>query len=117
MGDIITFLPTSAGKNLITHRVIGIGHSSPRYFETMGDANGKADPFTVPARNLVGKVILHTPYWGYATEFLKTPIGFIFAMVIPASILIAVYIISMWRILTRNGRQSKQRVNKEAGNG
>ena len=113
MGDIITFRPTSAGENLITHRVIGIGHSSSLYFETMGDANGKADPFTVPARNLVGKVIFHTPYWGYATEFLKTPLGFIFAVVIPASILIAVYIVSMWRILSRN---SKQRVNEAVGN-
>ncbi len=113
MGDIITFRPTSAGKNLITHRVIGIGHSSPIYFETMGDANDKADPFTVPARNLVGKVIFHTPYWGYVTEFIKTPLGFVFAVVIPTSILIAVYIISVWRILTKN---SKQRVNKAVEN-
>ena len=113
VGDIITFRPVSAGKNLITHRVIAIGHSSPVYFETMGDANGKADSFTVPARNLVGKVIFHTPYWGYVTEFIKTPLGFAFAVVIPASILITVYVISMWRILTRD---SRQRVNEAVGN-
>ena len=111
VGDIITFRPTTNGKTLITHRVIGIGHSSSLYFETKGDANEDPDPFTVPARNLVGKISFHAPYWGYATEFLKTPLGFLFAVVIPGSILIALYIINMWRALTKN---SKQKANEAA---
>jgi signal peptidase len=77
VGDIITFRPTTNGKNLITHRVIGIGQSSSLFFETKGDANEDPDPFTVPARNLVGKISFNAPYWGYVTEFLKTPLGFI----------------------------------------
>ena len=110
VGDIITFHPSTVGENLITHRVIGIGHSSSLYFETMGDANEDPDPFTVPARNLVGKISLHIPYWGYVTEFLKTPIGFILAVVIPGAILIALYIINILRALTGNSKQSADEV-------
>ena len=104
VGDIITFHPVSVGENLITHRVIGIGHSSPLYFETKGDANDDPDSFTVPARNLVGKICFHAPYWGYATEFLKTPIGFMFAVVIPGLVIMTMYIWSVWRELIKNSR-------------
>ncbi|MFC2059966.1 signal peptidase I [Chloroflexota bacterium] len=104
VGDIITFRPVSVGENLITHRVIGIGHSSSLYFETKGDANGKPDPFTVPAQNLVGKVCFTAPYWGYFTEFLKTPFGFLFAIVVPGIVFIIMYIVSIWRALANVGK-------------
>ena len=104
VGDIITFRPVSVGESLITHRVTGIGYSSSLYFETKGDANNKPDPFTVPAQNLVGKVCFHTPSWGYFTEFLKTPFGFLFAIVIPGIIIIAMYIVSVWRALANGSK-------------
>ena len=43
VGDIITFYPNAAEENMVTHRVIGIGHSSSLYFETKGDANEELD--------------------------------------------------------------------------
>ncbi len=110
VGDIITFRSNTADEKMVTHRVIGIGQSSSLYFETQGDANEDPDPFTVPARNLVGKVILHVPYWGYFTEFIKTPFGFLLAVVIPGSIIIALYIITLWRTIARNMQREPQRV-------
>ena len=110
VGDIITFYPSTAEEKMVTHRVIGIGHSSSLYFETKGDANETPDPSTVPARNLVGKVSLHVPYWGYFTEFLKTPLGFLLAVVIPGSIIIVVYIISIWQAIARNKRRVPDKV-------
>ena len=104
VGDIITFRPVSVGENLITHRVIGIGHSSSLYFETKGDAADKPDPFTVPAQNLVGKICFHASSWGYFTEFLKTPFGFLFAIVIPGIIIIAMYVGSVWRALANSSK-------------
>ncbi|MFC1934358.1 signal peptidase I [Chloroflexota bacterium] len=104
VGDTITFRPVSVGENLITHRVIGIGQSSSLYFETKGDAANKPDPFTVPAQNLVGKVCFHAPYWGYFTEFLKTPFGFLFAIVIPGIIIITMYVGSVWRALANGNK-------------
>ncbi len=99
VGDIIIFRPVSVGENMIAHRVTSIGHSSSLYFETKGDANYKPDPFTVPAQNLVGKVCFHAASWGYFTEFLKTPFGFLFAVVIPGIIIIAMYVGSVWQAL------------------
>ena len=97
VGDIITFRPVSVGENMITHRVIGKGRSFSIYFETKGDANDGPDPFTVPAQNLIGIVSFHTPYWGYFTEFLKTPLGFLFAIVIPGVVIITSYALAILR--------------------
>jgi signal peptidase len=110
-GDIITFQSPTEKDRLITHRVVGVRHNSPIRFETKGDANIKADPFTVPDSNLIGKVCFQLPYWGYATEFLKTPLGFLFALVIPGSIGITIFAIRMMQTLTRNnkGKANKAR--------
>ena len=105
VGDIITFRPVSVGENMITHRVIGIGRGSSLYFETKGDATDRPDPFTVPAQNLIGKICFHAPYWGYFTEFLKTPFGFLFGVVIPGIVIITMYVGSLLRAL---GERSKE---------
>ncbi len=110
VGDIITFHSYSTEESMITHRVIGIGHSSSLYFETKGDANADPDSFTVPARNLVGRVIFYTPYWGYFTAFLNTPIGFLLAVVIPGSIIIALYIIALWRAIIEKIKNEPEKV-------
>ncbi len=95
VGDIITFKAVTVGETLITHRVIGVEKGSLFYFITKGDANGRHDPFGVPARNVVGKVYFHLPYAGYVTEFLKTPWGFTLGLVIPALIVTAMYVRSI----------------------
>ena len=110
VGDIITFRSNTADVQMVTHRVIGIGRSSSLYFETQGDANEDPDPATVPARNLVGKVSFHIPYWGYFTEFIKTPFGFLLAVVIPGSAIIALYIIAVWRTIASNMKQEPKKV-------
>lgn len=110
VGDIITFRPPTVGENLITHRVVGIGQSSSLYFETKGDANDNPDPFTVPARNLVGKIYLHVPHWGYFTEFLKTPFGFLLAVVIPGFIIIVAYVASLWRAFITVRKERRDRL-------
>jgi len=108
LGDIITFRPVTVGEYMITHRVVGIGKSSSIYFETKGDANAKPDPFTVPAQNLIGKICFHAPYWGFFTQFLKTPFGFLFSVVIPGLLIITMYVIGLWKELA-NGKKGKWR--------
>lgn len=106
VGDIISFRPATGSRNTITHRVIGIEQSSPLRFETMGDANPRADPDTVLQQNVVGKVYFHVSSVGFLTEFLKTPVGFVFGMVMPGIVLIALYVASMWQALS--ARDTKQ---------
>ncbi len=105
VGDMIAFNPVSVGENMITHRVIGIAMNSPIHFATKGDASDKPDPFTVPEQNLVGKVCFHIPYWGYFTQFLKTPTGFVFSIVVPGIVIFIMYVVSVWRTLTVQKKQ------------
>ena len=109
VGDIITFRPVSVSENLITHRVIGIGQSSSLYFETKGDASDMPDPFTVPTQNLVGKICFHAPHWGYFTEFLKTPFGFLFAVMIPGVVIITSYILAVLRALSNSEKEQPEK--------
>lgn len=83
IGDIICFQlsqPTS-----ITHRIINI---TTEGFITKGDANEDPDQWTVKKENVIGKVVLTIPYVGYLGYFVRTPIGFILLIVIPASLII-----------------------------
>jgi len=101
MGDIIAFHPMGVDETLISHRVIGIEEGSPLYFRTKGDANEDTDPSVVPAQNVVGKICFHIPFFGYIVQFLKSPTGFALALVIPGVIIIAMYVRSIRRALTR----------------
>jgi len=118
VGDIITFRQVSVGdsENMITHRVIATGQSSSLYFETKGDANDTPDSFTVPAQNLIGKVCFHAPHWGYFTEFLKTPMGFLFAVVIPGIITITSYILAVFRTFIKDVKKKADKVVVAGGN-
>ena len=111
VGDMITYRPIAEeDEDVITHRVIDIGHYSSLHFQTKGDANDDPDPFTVPARNLIGKICFNVPYLGYATEFLKTPLGFTLTVVIPGLIVIAVYVTNLWQALTRDSKKRRDKV-------
>ncbi len=110
VGDVITFRLSTVGENMITHRVIGIGHSSSLHFLTKGDANSYPDPFTVPARNLIGKICFHVPYVGYITEFLKTPFGFVLGLMVPTLIIIGVCIRGIWQVLNKDKKQNPNEI-------
>jgi len=110
VGDIITFSRGAVGENTITHRVIGIGHNSPLYFQTKGDANNCPDPFTVPARNLVGEICLHIPYVGYMIQFIKTPLGYFLGLTVPALIVITVCTRDIWKTLKQKRKQRAREI-------
>ncbi len=99
-GDIVAFKPM-AGKTLIIHRVVSIEKGSLYYFVTRGNDSGSSGAVSLPARNMVGKICFHVPYVGYVTEFLKTPWGFLVGLVIPGLIVIAVYVRSIWKVLSK----------------
>jgi signal peptidase len=98
-GDIITFYSPLNDK-LMSHRVIAAGHGSGWHFQTRGDANDDADPFVVPAENVVGKVCLHLPYFGYVNQFVKTRLGLLLTICLPGLVVIVMEIGTIWRVLT-----------------
>jgi len=98
-GDIITFY-SPLSERLTSHRVVAVEQTSAFHFLTKGDANGDADPALVPAQNVVGKVCLHIPYFGYITQFIKTPLGFLLTICIPGLVVIITEVKNIWRVLT-----------------
>jgi len=109
VGDIITFHSPIDGR-LVTHRVIAIQEKSPRYFQTKGDANEDADPYLVPAENMVGQVKFHIPLLGYIANFVKTPLGFILSLGVPGLILVGLEVRNIWIELSKEEKEKKAQV-------
>jgi signal peptidase len=101
-GDIICFKlsePTS-----ITHRIINITNEG---FITKGDANEDPDQWIVKKENVIGKLILTIPYIGYIGYFVRTPIGLILLIVLPASLIIIIEIRNIVKELRKQKQEPK----------
>jgi len=84
--DVITYNSGfGASKTVITHRIVDINEDGT--FKTKGDFNTAADIDSVSKQNIIGKYILRIPLLGYPINFVKTPLGFLILIVIPAVII------------------------------
>jgi signal peptidase len=95
IGDIIIFHSVDKNKTMISHRVIGIETQPSLAFKTKGDANANADPFMVPAANLIGVLAFHAPFLGYAVLYLQTTSGLLVSLIIPGIIIIVLCLKSL----------------------
>jgi signal peptidase len=96
-GDIICF--ELSGPTTITHRIISITQEG---FITKGDANEDPDQWIVKRENIVGKALFTIPCLGYLVHFVRTPMGFILLIVIPACVII---IMEIKTIMKELGKQ------------
>ena len=87
VGDVVTYSSLS-GKSLTTHRVIAIEDQPERQFITKGDANRNPDPSPILPSQIVGIVVLSFPYVGYLITYIRTPVGFVFVLGVPALLII-----------------------------
>ena len=110
-GDIILFHSPLGGK-LTSHRVIAVQQSSSVQFRTKGDANEDADPFIVPAENVVGKICLHVSYLGYAAEFVKSRRGLVLMLYLPGLIIVILEAISIWHVLDEQEIEKRCRADR-----
>lgn len=108
-GDIITFL--SGGNNSITHRITKTSVvKGKEKFNTKGDTNRREDGETVGIESVLGKTVFTVPYLGYLVAFTRTQRGFIFLIVVPATIIIFSEILNIKKevLLWKEKRKSKQ---------
>lgn len=96
-GDVIAFRNPGDKDTFVTHRIINIEEGEERIFETKGDANEEKDEFTVPASDVVGKLIFVIPFAGYLPEASKNKIIFFFTVTIPATLIILDEVMAMSR--------------------
>jgi signal peptidase len=120
VGDIITYLPppgTQARRQLITHRIIWIGHLADGrlVFRTKGDHNPVADPwrFLLPGpRQAV--VAFHIPDIGYAYALLSIRWVRILLIGLPALAIASAILASEW---TWAGEQLRRRASGARADG
>lgn len=89
IGEVITFGEMTKTKSPITHRIydIKIINNNPVYI-TKGDANNAPDGEEINKNDVIGKVMVSVPFMGYAVDFARKPIGFVFIIIVPAAIII-----------------------------
>jgi len=83
VGDIICY--RFSESVLITHRIVYV---TPEGFETRGDANEEIDSKIVDKSQVVGSVAFSVPFIGYLGVLMKTPVGFLMLLIVPAIIVI-----------------------------
>lgn len=88
--DVVTFYGSKQIQT-ITHRIIETKTDSDTgnvSYITKGDKNEDRDFDEVKQTNVLGKVKFTIPYLGYLVSFSQTQIGFVFLIIVPATILI-----------------------------
>ena len=75
VGDVITYFPADESYS-VTHRIV---RTEGDKFYTKGDANQSEDPDPVLIEQIAGKVTVKLDKVGYFIEWLKSPVGIIFA--------------------------------------
>ena len=75
VGDVITYFPEDESFS-VTHRIVRMEGDK---FYTKGDANQSEDSDPVLIEQIVGKVAVKLDKVGYFIEWLRSPVGIIFA--------------------------------------
>ena len=75
IGDVVTYkIPDEKYKKFrIVHRVIG--RTKDGGYEIQGDNQDHADPWSIPAANIVGTKVFMIPKGGVALGYVRNPIG------------------------------------------
>ena len=87
VGDVVTFGRDTKDEIPTTHRIVEVQSGGASYL-TKGDANEEADPRTILASDIIGRVWIHVPYVGYILDFARKPWGFTLMIGIPAGLII-----------------------------
>lgn len=71
VGDLVVFHPPGQPHTTFVHRVVGVRLSGPdRLLETRGDLSGAVDPWTLPARSIIGRAVVRLPAVGWLLRML-----------------------------------------------
>jgi len=93
VGDVITYFPADESFS-VTHRIVRMEGDK---FYTKGDANQSEDPDPVLIEQIAGKVAVKLDKVGYFIEWLKSPVGIIFAATFIVLLILIIVIKDKWR--------------------
>lgn len=98
VGDVITYFPADESFS-VTHRIVRMEGDK---FYTKGDANQSEDPDPVSIEQIAGKVAVKLDKVGYFIEWLKSPVGIIFAATFIVLLILIIVIADKRRGKTRS---------------
>lgn len=99
VGDIVAF-KTGTGSDAVVHRVTEvIDENTLISFRTAGDANKSPDGYLVLPEDIIGKVFFQLPFLGYLSDFVRTKLGYVLSVVLPAMLIISLEISNIIREL------------------
>lgn len=106
--DIVTFRMGLDPKSLTTHRVIDVKEVKGKtMYQTKGDAVKELDIELVSAERVAGKMIFFIPLVGYPVAFVKTQMGVVMLVLMPAVIIVYEELKSIGREVTAIRRKKK----------
>lgn len=106
LGDVITFMPYPNDPTLVTHRVVKVGAGPDgAVYTTQGDANNTADK-PIASKQVVGKVLIGIPKFGYLFDPLKEYQAFIAPLMLGGSIVYGIYLILSAAIPSRRKKHA-----------
>ncbi len=98
VGDIVTFRDPEDASRLITHRVREIDvNGSEVAFVTKGDANTSVEHWMINSSGTIGRVRYHVWRLGYLMFWIRSPLGRLGMVVVPALILGGFELWRIWR--------------------
>jgi signal peptidase len=114
-GDVITYRPPQGAgpAGLVTHRIakVSLDPHGDRVFQTKGDANRVADPwtFTLPAPRQA-RVVGGVPLVGFALAAMARRDARMILVGVPAALIALVSLAGLWR---QSGRDVRDRVTED----
>jgi signal peptidase I len=83
--DMITFIAPTKDREFVTHRITSVSHQQNlSIFKTKGDNNKSEDAWMLAGGAVVGKVFVTIPYLGFFVAFIKSKIGILLFILLPA---------------------------------
>ncbi len=113
VGDVITY-EIRGSQDKVTHRIHEISKVNGETVAiTKGDANNAPDSDPVYSNQIVGKEYIDIPWLGYILSYIKTPVGLILIIIIPAVIIIYEEIRKIKNEAQEIMRRRRERKNKK----
>ncbi len=113
LGDIINYRTEISPNDTATKRVVEVSREEGLQFIVRGDGSGDSQTVTVPADNVLGKVLFSIPYYGYLVDYVQTSLGLILLIFVPGVIIIVYQIIKIAKHLSSGRKSGKKRFDRE----
>lgn len=98
VGDIVTYGPNTKKRVPTTHRIISeSGEPGRKFYLTKGDANNAPDVREISQMEIIGKVFLTIPFFGYVVAAAQKPLGFAIVVGVPALLIIGDQTMKIYR--------------------